>query len=246
MKLHVQELTFSYGNKTILENIDFFVKEGEFVSLLGPSGSGKSTILKLLTGVLVPDKGKIMVDEQIMKGVSQKFAYMPQNDLLFPWKTILENVCLYGEVHSSLKEMQSVARQSFEEFGLEGYEDSYPSELSGGMRQRAAFLRTTLCHADILLLDEPFGALDVITRGEMQDWLLKMRKRLNQTVLLVTHDMDEAIYLSDRILILNQSPAQITGELVIEDKERDREWLYGQGKLRREIYGRIMGNEKAE
>ncbi|MCI8536173.1 MAG: ABC transporter ATP-binding protein [Hungatella sp.] len=246
MKLHVQELTFSYGNKTILENIDFFVKEGEFVSLLGPSGSGKSTILKLLTGVLVPNKGKIMVDEQIMKGVSQKFAYMPQNDLLFPWKTILENVCLYGEVHGSLKEMQSVARQSFEEFGLEGYEDSYPSELSGGMRQRAAFLRTTLCHADILLLDEPFGALDVITRGEMQDWLLKMRKRLNQTVLLVTHDMDEAIYLSDRILILNQSPAQITGELVIEDKERDREWLYGQGKLRREIYGRIMGNEKAE
>ena len=238
MKLH--------GNKTILENIDFFVKEGEFVSLLGPSGSGKSTILKLLTGVLVPNKGKIMVDEQIMKGVSQKFAYMPQNDLLFPWKTILENVCLYGEVHGSLKEMQSVARQSFEEFGLEGYEDSYPSELSGGMRQRAAFLRTTLCHADILLLDEPFGALDVITRGEMQDWLLKMRKRLNQTVLLVTHDMDEAIYLSDRILILNQSPAQITGELVIEDKERDREWLYGQGKLRREIYGRIMGNEKAE
>ena len=235
MKLHVQELTFSYGNKTILENIDFFVKEGEFVSLLGPSGSGKSTILKLLTGVLVPNKGKIMVDEQIMKGVSQKFAYMPQNDLLFPWKTILENVCLYGEVHGSLKEMQSVARQSFEEFGLEGYEDSYPSELSGGMRQRAAFLRTTLCHADILLLDEPFGALDVITRGEMQDWLLKMRKRLNQTVLLVTHDMDEAIYLSDRILILNQSPAQITGELVIEDKERDREWLYGQGKLRREI-----------
>ena len=246
MKLHVQELTFSYGNKTILENIDFFVKEGEFVSLLGPSGSGKSTILKLLTGVLVPNKGKIMVDEQIMKGVSQKFAYMPQNDLLFPWKTILENVCLYGEVHGSLKEMQSVARQSFAEFGLEGYEDSYPSELSGGMRQRAAFLRTTLCHADILLLDEPFGALDVITRGEMQDWLLKMRKRLNQTVLLVTHDMDEAIYLSDRILILNQSPAQITGELVIEDKERDREWLYGQGKLRREIYGRIMGNEKAE
>ena len=246
MKLHVQELTFSYGNKTILENIDFFVKEGEFVSLLGPSGSGKSTILKLLTGVLVPDKGKIMVDEQIMKGVSQKFAYMPQNDLLFPWKTILENVCLYGEVHGSLKEMQSVARQSFEEFGLEGYEDSYPSELSGGMRQRAAFLRTTLCHADILLLDEPFGALDVITRGEMQDWLLKMRKRLNRTVLLVTHDMDEAIYLSDRILILNQSPAQITGELVIEDKGRDREWLYGQGKLRREIYGRIMGNERAD
>lgn len=244
MKLNVQELSFSYGNKIILDKIGFFVKEGEFVSLLGPSGSGKSTILKLLTGVLSAREGNIVVDGQQVKGVSPNFAYMPQNDLLFPWKTILENVCLYGQVHGSLREMQSIARKSFREFGLEGYEDSYPSELSGGMRQRAAFLRTALCHADILLLDEPFGALDVITRGEMQDWLLKMRKRLNKTVLLVTHDMDEAIYLSDKILILNQSPARITGEIVIKDKERNREWLYEQGELRREIYGRIMGKPK--
>ena len=244
MKLDIQELTFSYGNKRILDKITFFVKQGEFVSLLGPSGSGKSTILKLLTGVLSYKEGTIIVDGQHVKGVSQKFAYMPQNDLLFPWKTILENVCLYGQIHGSLKEMQDIARKSFGEFGLEGYEDCYPSELSGGMRQRAAFLRTALCHADILLLDEPFGALDVITRGEMQDWLLKMRERLNKTVLLVTHDMDEAIYLSDRILILNQSPARITGEMVIEDRQRNREWLYEQGELRREIYGKIMGDRK--
>ena len=172
--------------------------------------------------------------------MTELFAYMPQNDLLFPWKTILENVCLYGYVHGSLEAVRREAKENFPLFGLSGYEDRYPSELSGGMRQRAAFLRTALCRADILLLDEPFGALDVITRGEMQDWLITMRRKLNRTVVLVTHDMDEAIYLSDRILILNESPGRIVGELVIEEKERGREWLYGQGELRKEIHSRIM------
>lgn len=240
MKLRVEGLTFAYEQKKILDNLDFSVEEGAFVSILGPSGSGKSTILKLLTGVLKPEKGEILVDGQKIGGLSRQFAYMPQNDLLFPWKTILDNVCLYGEIHGSLKEMRREAREHLAEFGLAGYEDCYPSQLSGGMRQRAAFLRTALCRADILLLDEPFGALDVITRGEMQDWLLNMRKKLNRTVVLVTHDMDEAIYLSDRILILNQSPARIVDEIAIEERQRNREWLYGQGAMRREIYGRIM------
>ncbi len=241
MKLRVNGLVFSYENKKILDHMDFSVKQGEFVSLLGPSGSGKSTILKILTGVLIPQQGQIIVDNRQIHGVTELFAYMPQNDLLFPWKTILENVCLYGYIHGSLEEVRREARGNFSLFGLAGYEDRYPSELSGGMRQRAAFLRTALCQADILLLDEPFGALDVITRGEMQDWLVHMRKRLNKTVVLVTHDMDEAIFLSDRILILNESPARITGEIVIEEKQRDREWLYGQGELRREIHRLIMG-----
>ena len=183
------------------------------------------------------------VDGQAIRGISEKFAYMPQNDLLFPWKTILENVCLYGRIHGSAEVMRREAKENFSLFGLDGYEDKYPAQLSGGMRQRAAFLRTALCQADILLLDEPFGALDVITRGEMQDWLLSMRKRLNRTVLLVTHDMDEAIYLSDRILI--QSPARITGEIAIEEKGRTREWLYGQGELRRALHRQIMGETKA-
>ena len=122
----------------------------------------------------------------------------------------------------------------------------YPFSLSGGMRQRAAFLRTALCHADILLLDEPFGALDVITRGEMQDWLLSMRERLNRTVLLVTHDMDEAIYLSDRILILNGSPSHITWELSIPEKNRTRSWLYSQGALRQMVYEKIVGTAEEE
>lgn len=240
MKLEVSGLSFSYENKILFKNLDFSIEEGEFVSLLGPSGCGKSTILKLLTGVIEAKDGQIRVDGQAVNGISEHFAYMPQDDLLFPWKTILDNVCLYGQIHGSMREMQQEAANNFPAFGLEGYEKKYPSALSGGMRQRAAFLRTALCKADILLLDEPFGALDVITRGEMQDWLLSMRARLNCTVLLVTHDMDEALYLSDRIFILNQTPAHITCEFTLNDRDRDREWLYRQGELRQKIHSEIM------
>ena len=240
MKLEVSGLSFSYDNKKLFENLDFSIKEGEFVSLLGPSGCGKSTILKLLTGVIQAETGRITVDGQPVTGLSEHFAYMPQNDLLFPWKTILDNVCLYGQIHGSMEEMRREASKNFPAFGLEGYETKYPSSLSGGMRQRAAFLRTALCKADIILLDEPFGALDVITRGDMQDWLISMRARLNRTVLLVTHDMDEALYLSDRILILNQAPAHITCEIEIPDRVRNRDWLYNQGALRQKIHSEIM------
>lgn len=240
MKLEVSGLSFSYDNKKLFENLDFSIKEGEFVSLLGPSGCGKSTILKLLTGVIQAETGRITVDGQPVTGLSEHFAYMPQNDLLFPWKTILDNVCLYGQIHGSMEEMRREASKNFPAFGLEGYETKYPSSLSGGMRQRAAFLRTALCKADILLLDEPFGALDVITRGDMQDWLISMRARLNRTVLLVTHDMDEALYLSDSILILNQAPAHITCEIEIPDRVRNRDWLYNQGALRQKIHSEIM------
>ena len=240
VKLEVSGLSFSYDNKKLFENLDFSIKEGEFVSLLGPSGCGKSTILKLLTGVIQAETGRITVDGQPVTGLSEHFAYMPQNDLLFPWKTILDNVCLYGQIHGSMEEMRREASKNFPAFGLEGYETKYPSSLSGGMRQRAAFLRTALCKADILLLDEPFGALDVITRGDMQDWLISMRARLNRTVLLVTHDMDEAPYLSDRILILNQAPAHITCEIEIPDRVRNRDWLYNQGALRQKIHSEIM------
>ena len=240
VKLEVSGLSFSYDNKKLFENLDFSIKEGEFVSLLGPYGCGKPTILKLLTGVIQAETGRITVDGQPVTGLSEHFAYMPQNDLLFPWKTILDNVCLYGQIHGSMEEMRREASKNFPAFGLEGYETKYPSSLSGGMRQRAAFLRTALCKADILLLDEPFGALDVITRGDMQDWLISMRAKLNRTVLLVTHDMDEALYLSDRILILNQAPAHITCEIEIPDRVRNRDWLYNQGALRQKIHSEIM------
>lgn len=240
MKLQVLGLSFSYDNKKLFENIGFTAEEGEFVSILGPSGCGKSTILKLLTGVIAPESGILLVGEEEIKGITEHFAYMPQDDLLFSWKNILENVCLYGQIHGCPAETKKEALENFPAFGLSGYEYAYPGSLSGGMRQRAAFLRTALCHADILLLDEPFGALDVITRGEMQDWLLTVRRRLNKTVVLVTHDMDEAIYLSDRILIMNGAPADIRCELSVKEKNRSREWLYEQGDLRKQIYDQIM------
>ena len=169
MKLEISDLAFSYEDRPLFSSLSLSVKEGEFVSILGPSGCGKSTILKLLTGVLKKESGSVLVDGKELSGAGGHFAYMPQNDLLFPWKNILDNVCLYGRIHGSMDRARKEALDNFPAFGLSGYEYKYPGSLSGGMRQRAAFLRTALCEADILLLDEPFGALVVITRGEMQD-----------------------------------------------------------------------------
>lgn len=236
MELSVINLNFSYTDKLILRDLSFSVRDGEFVSILGPSGCGKSTLLNILAGILKPESGQILIDGQQIHGISGHFAYMPQNDLLFPWRTILDNVCLYGEIHQNKAEMKKEAKAQFARFGLEGCEDKYPGELSGGMRQRAAFLRTTLCEAGIFLLDEPFGALDVITRGDMQDWLCELRANLKRTILLVTHDTDEAIYLSDRILILGQPGEGIREEICIGEKERTRDWLYEQGSLRAQIH----------
>lgn len=242
-KLEVSNLAFRYEREPLFEDVSFSVEEGEFVSILGSSGCGKSTALNLLAGILTPEAGQMRVDGQLIRGMSGHFAYMPQNDLLFPWKTILQNVCLHARLHGREREAQQQARELFPAFGLAGYEDAYPSELSGGMRQRAAFLRTALCQADILLLDEPFGALDVISRGDMQDWLASMKARLGRTCLLVTHDIDEAIYLSDRILVLGGSPASIRGEIAVKETQRTRDWLYDQSDLRRKLHRLIRGTE---
>ncbi|MEE0511819.1 MAG: ABC transporter ATP-binding protein [Peptococcaceae bacterium] len=236
MKLHIEGLSAAYDGQPILSDVSFDVEEGAFVSILGPSGCGKSTILNILAGVVTPQSGTITVDGQPLRQPGEHFAYMPQEDLLLPWKTIMDNVCLYGTIHKQKAQAREKAQALFPVFGLQGYEQAYPDELSGGMRQRAAFLRTALCHADILLLDEPFGALDVITRSDMQDWLATMRSQLGKTTLLVTHDIDEAIYLSDKILILNGRPASIKQEIVLTEQPRSREWLYAQGALRTDIY----------
>ena len=212
MKLCVENLSISFDKQLILNHIDFQIRQGEFVALLGPSGCGKSTILNILAGLLSKETGIIKVDNQEIKGLSDHFAYMPQSDLLLPWKTILDNVTLYGQINHDSKAKENALKE-FKTFGLDGYQNSYPDQLSGGMRQRAAFLRTALCKADILLLDEPFGALDVITRNDMQDWLLDLRKQYNRTTLLVTHDIDEALFLADRILILSHRPASILKEI---------------------------------
>lgn len=242
MKLDVRNLYFSYTDQSILKDLSFTVGDGEFVSLLGPSGCGKSTLLNVLAGILKSQAGEILMDGRTVKEMDSRFAYMPQNDFLLPWRTVLDNVCLYGEIHHKKGKMKGQAQAQMARFGLQGCEDKYPGELSGGMRQRAAFLRTTLCEADIYLLDEPFGALDVITRSGMQDWLKELCSHLKKTILLVTHDIDEAIYLSDRVLILGAPGEGIRREIPITEKNRTRSWLYAQGELRGNIYQIIQAD----
>mgnify|MGYP000041935598 CR=1 FL=1 len=225
MKLEISGLTFSYENKKIFDGLEFSIREGEFVSLLGPSGCGKSTLLKLLTGVIAPEKGHILTDGQEIRGITEHFAYMPQNDLLFPWKTILENVCLYGRIHGGQEQVKKEALSQMGAFGLEGYENEYPSALSGGMRQRAALLRTYLFSGSVALLDEPFSALDMLTKKSVHDWYLKVMDEIHLSTLFITHDIDEAILLSDRIYLLTGRPGRITEELIIkETKPRDRDF----------------------
>ena len=244
-KLEVSGLSYSYhsmdGETQALSNISFTVDTGEFIAIVGPSGCGKSTLLSIFSGLLKPDEGEILIDGIPLPDSKVNIGYMLQKDHLFEWRSILSNAALGLEIQHKMDERhKNDLRELMNSYGLGNFENSRPSELSGGMRQRAAFLRTALCKADILLLDEPFGALDVITRGDMQDWLISMRARLNRTVLLVTHDMDEALYLSDRILILNQAPAHITCEIEIPDRVRNRDWLYNQGALRQKIHSEIM------
>lgn len=236
MKLSIKDLSITFENKKILDNLNLEIDDNEFVAILGPSGCGKSTLLNIIAGVLKADSGAVFVDENKVNGISSHFAYMPQEDLLLPWKTILDNVTLYGKIHHQTKAAKEKALSELSTFGLQGYENSYPHELSGGMRQRAAFLRTALCNAEMMLLDEPFGALDIITRNEMQDWLLALRSKLNQSILLVTHDIDEALYLADRIVILSGSPAQVTKTIDLKGVHKSRDWLFSQSELKKELY----------
>ena len=194
MKLQVEKLNLEFSGKEILHDISFSIQEGEFVSILGPSGCGKSTILNILAGLIEDYSGQLFVDDERIKGVSSHFAYMPQNDLLLEWRTILDNVCLYGEINHD-KSMKQRALKEFETFGLSGYENAYPSSLSGGMRQRAAFLRTSLCKADILLLDEPTSALDPISTLKIEELLLQLKDQY--TIAIVTHNMQQASRIAD-------------------------------------------------
>lgn len=236
MKLRIESLSFAYEEKQIINDISFAAEKGEFIAVIGTSGCGKSTLLNLLAGMLQPTAGNIYVDENKITGMTAHFAYMPQNDLLLPWATILDNVCLYATLKHRKKAAVQQALKEMERFGLSGYEHAYPHELSGGMRQRAAFLRTSLCEAEILLLDEPFGALDVITRNDMQDWLCRLRKESDKTMILVTHDIEEALYLADRILIFADRPAGIIKQIDLHNITKSRDWLFEQGALKREIY----------
>ena len=212
-RLELKNLRKSFGPTDVLADIDLCVQPGEFVSILGPSGAGKSTILQLLTGASTPDAGHMLFDGQPLTPAQHRFAFMPQGDALMPWRRIIDNTTLGLEIQG-LGRQAARARVTplFAEFGLAGFENHYPAQLSGGMRQRAALLRTVVQQRPMLLLDEPFGALDALTRAQMQRWLADMWTRHRWTVLLITHDVREAVLLSDRVYVLSARPAHIAHE----------------------------------
>ncbi|MEE0450483.1 ABC transporter ATP-binding protein [Peptacetobacter sp.] len=225
-KIRIENISKSFDGDKIIDNISINVEEGELVSILGPSGCGKSTIFNIIAGLLKQDSGKV--------DVNGKLSYMYQKDLLLPYKTIIDNVSLPLVLRKEKKsEAREEVRQYFKVFGLEGYEDKYPKELSGGMRQRANFMRTYVNSNDIMLLDEPFGALDSITKSSMQKWLLDIRKKVTSTILLITHDIEEAILLSDRIYVISNKPSSVSMEIVVDrDRIGDVEYSF---KLKKDI-----------
>lgn len=219
--LEFKGITFTYqfekNQKTpMIDELSFHINDGEFVSIIGPSGSGKSTIFRLITGLEQPAKGGIFLNGKQTENRLGIVGYMPQQDLLMPWRTIMENAVLPLEIKGMRKsEAEKRVKALLKDFGLFGVENKYPSDLSGGMKQRVSFLRTILSGSNILLLDEPFSALDAITRLSMQEWLLEQWEKWKKTILFITHDVDEALFLSDRIFVLPQHPISSLQEVVV-------------------------------
>ena len=201
---------------TAVRDLTLTVPAGTFVTIIGPSGCGKSTLFGLLAGLVPPTTGSVDVHGVSVAGKPGYVGYMPQRDLLLPWRTVLENVTLAPELGGRDKAAaRHAARERLPVFGLEGFADAYPATLSGGMRQRAALLRTIMTERDVLLLDEPFGALDALTRTALQEWLLGVWAAERQTVLFITHDVDEAVFLADRVAVMTPRPGRIRTEIAV-------------------------------
>ena len=206
----------NYHDVPVVQDISLELPNGGFISLLGPSGVGKTTLFNVLSGVEKPDAGNVFLDGENITGISGKVSYMLQKDLLLEYRTVLDNVILplliRGEKKKSAREK---AAPFFPMFGLSGYEKKYPYELSGGMRQRAALLRTCMMHNPVILLDEPFSALDAITRRKMQSWYAEIAEKMKFSTLFITHDVEEALALSDTVYILNGKPGKITNKIEV-------------------------------
>lgn len=244
MKLELQGVSKSFWDDlqrgeaplTVLDDVSFKIETGAFVCLIGPSGSGKSTIFNLITGLIRPDQGHILLNDQVIDGAVGQVGYMPQRDLLLPWRTVLENAILGAQVMGrSVPEARNRARELLPLFGLQGFADAYPASLSGGMRQRAALLRTVLMDREVILLDEPFGALDALTRREMQRWLLGVWAEFKPTILFITHDVREAVMLADRVLVMTPRPGRVRADFQIDlprpRRESDESFIRSQSLL---------------
>ena len=205
--LSFEHVTFGYPKEDtqMLQNLSFQVRDTELVSIIGASGCGKSTIFRLINGLEKPESGEVLVGGSPIHTIRNYSAFMPQKDLLFPWRTVSANLCLPMELQGiSKKEQQVKCREVLLEAGLLEYQNHFPSALSGGMKQRAAFARTLLSGASMLLLDEPFSALDSLTRMDMQEWLLRQWEHYHKTILFITHDVEEAIFLSKSIFVIRE------------------------------------------
>lgn len=236
--------TVEQKSKTILEHIDLTVGEGEFVSLIGPSGSGKSTLFQIIGGTLRADSGDVIIDEKLVNGQTGHVSYMPQQSTLLPWYTVEKNIQIALEIAGVPKsEALPLIHEALEQVGLLEYKDAYPHMLSGGMSQRISFIRALLAPQQLMLLDEPFGALDALTRLKMQTWLIDIWEKRKKSVLLITHSIDEALMLSDRIYVMSQSPASIVEEfkLPFSRPRRNDIWKTDQfNVLKNDIYQLLM------
>lgn len=242
MKLEIKNINAAYGDNQVLQDINIYMNDGEFISLVGTSGVGKTTLFNIIAGLITPHDGDILLDGENITGKTGFVGYMLQKDMLLPYKTVIDNIALPIVIG---KENKKSARQRvmpyLEEFGLKGYEYKYPASLSGGMRQRAAFLRTYMQKKQIMLLDEPFSAIDSITRANLHEWYSHIAKRHRLSTILITHDIEEAVALSDRVYIMSGRPGIIKGEINISRQGNLNEFLLSDNFLnyKRQILGML-------
>jgi ABC-type nitrate/sulfonate/bicarbonate transport system ATPase subunit len=239
-KLVLRDVTQRFGETVALTSTSLAIGSGEFVSVVGPSGCGKSTIFNIIAGVLEPSSGTVMIDGKDVTGSAGHVGYMLQKDLLLPWRTVIDNIVLGaimkgGATSAQRREGAALARR----YGLGDFINHYPAALSGGMRQRVALMRTLAMHHDVMLLDEPFGALDSQTRLSMQQWLLDVWAEQQRTIVFVTHDIDEAIFLADRVMVMSPRPGRIQETLTVPI-ERPRPMSCLTSKTFSELKGRIL------